>query len=146
MDLDVQAVNGPVAVEGIHGHMTLRTENGPLQISGAGGDIEGRTTNGPLSVTLTGSRWQGHGLDVETTNGPVQLSIPDGYSAELTTGTDNGPMAGAFVGASRGHRRRHVSMVLGSGGAPVRVITTNGPVSVNQGGDNEDDNDNDSDE
>lgn len=149
IDLDVQAVNGPVSVKGIRGHMSLHTENGPLQIAGAGGDIEGRTTNGPLQITLTGSRWQGRGLDVETTNGPVQLSIPDGYSASLTMGTENGPMAGAFVGASRGHRRRHVSMELGSGGAPIRVVTTNGPVVVNQGGqgdDNDNDNDNDDDE
>jgi DUF4097 and DUF4098 domain-containing protein YvlB len=139
IDLDVQAVNGPVSVEGVRGRMTLRTENGPLQITNAGGDIEGRTTNGPLTVTLTGARWQGQGLDVETTNGPVKLSIPDGYSAELTTGTENGPMAGAFVGSSRGHRRRHISMVLGSGGAPIRVVTTNGPVIVNKGDDQGDD-------
>lgn len=138
IDLDVQAVNGPVSVEGVRGQMTLRTENGPLQIINAGGDIEGRTTNGPVTVTLQGSHWQGPGLDIETTNGPVNLSIPDGYSAKLTTGTENGPMAGAFVGSSRGHRRRHVSMVIGSGGAPIRVVTTNGPVIVNHGHDEED--------
>jgi hypothetical protein len=92
---------------------------------------------------LTGSRWQGGGLDAETTNGPVQLSIPEGYSAKLTTGTENGPVAGAFVGVSLGGRRRHVSMVIGSGGAPVRVVTTNGPVVVDQGGGDDNDNDND---
>lgn len=131
MDLDVQSVNGPISVTGIAGRMTLHTENGPLEIIGAGGDIEGRTTNGPLSITLTGSRWKGRGLDAETSNGPVQLSIPDGYSAQLTTGTENGPMAGAFVGSGRGHGRRHVTMTLGSGGAPIRVVTTNGPIVVN---------------
>lgn len=130
-DLDVAALNGAVAVEGIRGRMTLRTENGPLSIIGAGGDIRGRTSNGPLSVTLTGSRWHGQGLDLETTNGPVQLSIPRDYSAELTTGTVNGPMAGADLGARRAGRHRHVSTVLGSGGAPIRVVTTNGPVTVN---------------
>lgn len=129
-DLDVVARNGGVSVEGIRGRMTLRTQNGPLRIIGAGGDVEGRTANGPLVVTLTGSRWDGRGLDVETTNGPVQLSIPRKYSAELTTGTQNGPVAGAYVGASRRGRSRHVTTVLGSGGAPIRVVTTNGPVVV----------------
>ncbi|HYJ33163.1 MAG TPA: hypothetical protein VE326_08085 [Candidatus Binatia bacterium] len=133
MDLDVQTVNGPVSVEGIRGRMSLHTENGPLELIGAGGDIEGRTTNGPLTVTLTGSRWQGRGLDVETANGPVRLRIPNGYSADLTTGTENGPMAGAYIGASGGRRHHHVNVVLGSGGAPIRVVTTNGPIVVNSG-------------
>ena len=133
-DLDVEALNGGVSVEGIRGRMTLRTENGPLRIIGAGGDIRGRTSNGPLAVTLAGSRWDGRGLDVETTNGPVQLSIPRRYSAELTTGTENGPMAGHYVGASRRGRSRHVTTVLGSGGAPIRVVTTNGPVVVQHDG------------
>lgn len=132
MDLDIDAQNGPISVEGIHGHMSLHTQNGPLRIVGAGGDIEGRTTNGPVTVTLTGSRWKGRGLDVETTNGPVHLSIPRRYSADLTTGTENGPMAGAFVRAGRSHGHRQVSTVIGSGGAPIRVVTSNGPVVVKE--------------
>jgi hypothetical protein len=139
MDLDVQTVNGPVTIEGIRGRMSLHTENGPLTLMGAGGDIEGRTTNGPLTVTLTGSRWQGRGLDVETSNGPVQLRIPDGYSADLTTGTQNGPVTGAYVGAGAGRRHRHVNVTLGSGGAPIRVVTTNGPIVVNSGSKGHDD-------
>jgi DUF4097 and DUF4098 domain-containing protein YvlB len=132
-DLDVQAVNGGVSVEGIRGRMSLHTENGPIQIVDVAGDVEGRTINGPVSVTLTGSRWQGRGLDIETSNGPVNLTIPDGYSTELTTGTTNGPVAGAYVGVGRGRGGHHVSMTLGSGGAPVRVVTTNGPITVNSG-------------
>jgi len=132
MDLDVRAVNGGIAIEGIRGRMSLHTQNGPLAIERAGGDIEGRTTNGPLAVTLSGKRWQGRGLDLETSNGPVNLSIPEGYSAELTTGTTNGPVAGAYVGARRGRHGRHLKIVLGSGGAPIRVTTTNGSVTISK--------------
>jgi putative adhesin len=133
MNLDVQAMNGGIGIEGIRGRVSLRTENGPIAISDAAGDVEGRTTNGPVSVALTGSHWSGKGLDVETTNGPVHLSIPSNYSAELITGTENGPVAGAYVGTSAGHRSHHVSRVIGSGGAPIRVVTTNGPVMVREG-------------
>lgn len=129
-DLDIEALNGGVSVEGIRGRIALRTQNGPLRIIGAAGEVEGRTANGPVTVTLTGSRWDGRGLDVETKNGPVQLSIPRRYSTELTTGTQNGPTAGAYVRASRPGKGRHVTTVLGSGGAPVRVVTTNGPIVV----------------
>ena len=37
-----------------------------------------------------GARWEGDGLDVETTNGGVSMAIPSGYSAALETGTVNG--------------------------------------------------------
>ena len=132
LDLDVQAMNGGIAIKGIHGRMSLHTENGPIAIDDAGGDVEGRTTNGPVSVALAGSHWSGKGLDVETTNGPVNILIPSHYSAELITGTENGPVAGAYVGVSVNRRHRHVSTVIGSGGAPIRVVTTNGPVAVRE--------------
>lgn len=150
MDLDVQGANGGISVEGIHGRLSLHTQNGPIQLTSVGGDVEGRTQNGPVSVTLTGSKWQGEGLDVETTNGPVQLRIPDGYSADLTTGTENGPFAGAFLSSMmhRGHRgatRHHVHEAIGSGGAPIRVVTTNGPITVSQGADANDNDEDDDD-
>ena len=50
----------------------------------------GTTQNGGVNVRLDGSRWEGEGLDVVTTNGGVSLAIPAGYSAELETGTVNG--------------------------------------------------------
>ena len=48
------------------------------------------TRNGGLNVTLSGDRWDGEGLDVETSNGGVTVTIPDGYNAELETRTVNG--------------------------------------------------------
>jgi DUF4097 and DUF4098 domain-containing protein YvlB len=128
INLNVETVNGGVSVEGLRGRMTFRSVNGPLQITNAGGDVRGRTTNGPISVALSGSRWTGEGLDLETVNGPVQLSIPERFSAALTTGTQNGPMDIAFPVTVQGRMRHQFSTVLGKGGPPIRVVTVNGPV------------------
>lgn len=129
-NLEVEAVNGSIAVRNVTGRMSLRTHNGPLSLDGVGGDVRGRTDNGPLSVTLAGSRWEGGELDVETSNGPVNLSIPEGYSASLTTGTVNGPMNIDIPVTVQGRFPRRFTTELGRGGAPVRVVTTNGPVNV----------------
>ncbi|MFN7979262.1 MAG: hypothetical protein U0P30_14090 [Vicinamibacterales bacterium] len=43
--------------------------------------MEGRTTNGGVQVRLGGSRWDGAGLSLETTNGGVTLRVPRDYSA-----------------------------------------------------------------
>lgn len=130
IDLEVETNNGPVSVTGVSGEMELRAHNGPMSLRGLGGDVHARTTNGPLNVTLEGSRWNGEGLDAETTNGPVNLSIPAGYSAELETGTVNGPMSIDFPVTVQGRLGRRINTTLGRGGPTIRVITTNGPVTV----------------
>lgn len=129
-DVSVTAHNGPVSVEGVSGRMTLRAQNGPVSLRRVGGAVNARVQNGPLSVVLDGPRWSGQGLDAETQNGPVSLTIPGGYSAELEVGTVHGPVS-MDLPLSDGYRSgRRVKTTLGSGGAPVRVVTTNGPATV----------------
>ena len=130
MDLRLTTNNGPVAVNGVTGRMEISAHNGPLALRELGGDVHARADNGPLSVVLGGSRWSGEGLDAETTNGPVTLSVPEGYRATLTTGTVNGPMNVDFPVTVQGRFPRQFTTQLGGGGAPVRAVTTNGPVVV----------------
>ena len=130
MDLRLTTNNGPVAVNGITGRMELRAHNGPLALRDLGGDVHARADNGPLAVVLGGSSWSGGGLDAATTNGPVTLSVPSGYRATLTTGTVNGPMNVDIPVTIQGRFPRQFTTELGGGGAPVRAVTTNGPVTV----------------
>lgn len=132
-NLSITAVNGPVAIESVHGQIQLSAVNGPMDIDDAGGDVHGHTTNGPLAVHLTGKSWDGKGLDAETTNGPVTISIPPSYSAHLETGTSNGPMTIGFPITVQGSIKRHLETDLGSGGPTVRAMTTNGPLVIERG-------------
>ncbi len=127
-NLDVRAHNGPIDVTGIHGTMDLQTHNGPLALDAVAGSVKGRTRNGPLAVTLTGTSWQGGGLDAETRNGPVSLRIPSNYSATLESGSMNGPWSVDLPGDIR--PGRHFTTRLGKGGANVRVVSMNGPLSI----------------
>ncbi len=130
--LEVSTVNGPLSVEGVMGRMDLRAQNGPVSLRQVGGDIEARVQNGPLDVTLAGTGWDGKGLDAETVNGPVTLGLPDGYNANLETGTINGPMdlQVPLTVTLLGRNRDRIHTTLGKGGAPVRVVTTNGPITI----------------
>jgi hypothetical protein len=130
--VDVTTQNGPIKVKNVFGRMELSAQNGPISLSGVGGDVHARAQNGPLHVRLTGTRWSGEGLDAETQNGPIALEIPDDYNAALQTGTINGPMESDFplTVTLSGQRWKQLSTTLGSGGPPVRVVTTNGPVKL----------------
>ena len=133
-DLEIETVNGPVGVEDVVGRMTLAARNGPITLNAVGGDVRARAQNGPLTVALNGSRWEGEGLDAETVNGPVHLSLPRDYNAELETGTQNGP---AFIGFPmtvniQGRLTHRIRTTLGRGGSRLRVVTTNGPLHVDR--------------
>jgi hypothetical protein len=133
-DLAIEAVNGPIGVTGISGQITATTTNGPISLVEVGGSVRARATNGPLSIVLTGTSWEGEGLDAETRNGPVSVAVPDGYSAELDARTVNGPfrigIPVTVQGELPGGRVRSIKAPIGAGGAPIRVATTNGPLSI----------------
>ena len=135
-DLDLSTENGPLKVRGISGSMSLSAHNGPIALYGVSGDVRARVRNGPLSVVLSGDHWEGVGLDAETVNGPVVLTIPENYSAKLETGTVNGPMSVDFpmTVTVQGRLSHRLNTTLGSGGAPVRVVTPNGPLVIKRRG------------
>jgi hypothetical protein len=128
-DLELSTSNGPLSVRGVTGRMILETHNGPLSLREVGGEVYARAQNGPISVSLTGDGWTGAGLDVET---QIQLSVPDGFNAQLEAGTENGPFVSDIPLAVtlRGRMRGPITTTLGRGGAPVRVVTTNGPMVI----------------
>jgi hypothetical protein len=131
-DLSLATENGPLSVREVTGRMDLSTRNGPLTLIGAAGDVRARAQNGPLAVKLRGVRWEGAGLDAETMNGPADLRIPEGYNAKIDFGTVNGPMSVGFplTVTINGRVTDRISTTLGTGGAPIRVVTTNGPMTV----------------
>ncbi len=122
--------NGGIAIEEFRGTASMRTENGGISLRDVGGDLKGLARNGSLRIELAGSRWEGAGLDLETRNGGVLLSLPGGYSADLETGTVNGRVDIDFPVMIHAGRERRFTTTLGSGGPRIRAVTTNGPVRV----------------
>ena len=58
------------------------------------------------------------------------MTVPESYSAELETGTTNGRVNIDFPVTVQGRFDRRLNTTLGSGGAKVRAITTNGGVTI----------------
>ena len=132
--LELEASNGGIRLEGLGGEVEATTTNGGISVTGGAGRIRGETTNGGLRVELTGSTWSGGGLDLRSTNGGVTIRVPDGYSAELETGTVNGGLDLDFPVTIRGRVNRTIRTTLGEGGPLIRAMTTNGGVSLERHG------------
>ena len=128
--LALRSTNGGISLEDVDGDIEFRTVNGGVNLTRVAGNVRGRTSNGGVDVDLEGSTWNGQGLDVETENGGVRMSIPANYSARLQTGTVNGRMNIDFPVTVQGQVTRRIEAQLGSGGPLIRVETSNGGVNI----------------
>ena len=131
-DLSLEALNGALSVEGVSGRLELRTTNGSVALTDVGGDVRAHTQNGSLNVQLAGSGWEGSGLDAETQNGSVRVSVPERFAAQLETGTVNGSIHTDFPVTLQGRISRRLSLPLNGGGRTIRAVTTNGTVRISR--------------
>jgi hypothetical protein len=132
MDLKASSVNGGVNIQDVEGDITYSTVNGGVNLARLAGSVRGETKNGGVNVEMAGDRWHGAGLDAQTVNGGVNLQLPVNYSAKILASTLNGGLRTEFPVTMSGdlNRSKNLEFTVGSGGAPIRVVTRNGGVSI----------------
>jgi hypothetical protein len=128
--LTLNAHNGGISIDDFQGAAKFHAVNGGVTLRNVSGDIRGETVNGGLTIDLTGDHWNGAGLDVETRNGGIRMTLPEQYSASLETETTNGRINIDFPVTVQGRVTRSLTTTLGAGGAKLRAVTTNGGVTI----------------
>ena len=137
-NLDLTAGNGRITISDVDGQIRFKTQNGRVTLTGLSGDVAGETWNGRVTVKLAGNSWQGSGLKVKTSNGRVSLYMASSYAANIDVSTNNGRFSSSFdelqTELVNGKKRRsgahRVNAGVNGGGAPIRVVTGNGRVSI----------------
>ena len=130
--LELDAVNGQIAVRGVRGAVRASSVNGQVVLDDVGGAVEARTVNGRVEVVLSGVA-RGR-VDVSTVNGSAEVAVPARYAADVdlrstmgsvrVRGLDLPEPACEPAHACRGQVRG----ALGGGGPALSVSTTNGSV------------------
>lgn len=129
-NVSARTTNGGISIADVTGTVGFDAVNGGVTLSRVAGDVRGQTVNGGVNVVLSGDRWEGSGLEARTTNGGVRVTVPDGYSCQLSVATVNGGVRTDFPLTVQGRIDKRLELPLGSGGAPVRISTTNGGVHL----------------
>ncbi|MCK5525753.1 MAG: DUF4097 family beta strand repeat protein [Candidatus Latescibacteria bacterium] len=125
----VETSNGNVTAHRIKSPITARTSNGNVKLHDVEGAIEARTTNGNVYGQL-------RTLDKEkpttlhSTNGNVQLAMPEDVSAKVVAATRNGNVHCDLPISLSQQRRNHLEGAIGSGEGEIELRTTNGNVSI----------------
>jgi DUF4097 and DUF4098 domain-containing protein YvlB len=131
-DVSAKAVNGEIAINRVSGDIFAEVVNGDVELEGVSGSVDGHAVNGSIEVTVVGDRLAGEGITLVTVNGPVELRIPEGFSARLELETVSGGMDVDFPITISGKLGRSISTTLGGGGPLVRLETTGGSISVDR--------------
>jgi DUF4097 and DUF4098 domain-containing protein YvlB len=132
--LTAHAHNGPISLKNFSGDAEITAQNGPISLEGTSGSVRVHTENGPISVALEGKTWSGSGLSADAKNGPVTLTVPSGYqSSFVVESTNHAPIschASVCDNARKTWDDEHRRIEYGSAPAMIRLSTVNGPVSV----------------
>jgi hypothetical protein len=131
-NLQLNANNGSISIEGLAGQIRAQTLNGSLKLKNVSGSVEAETTNGSLSVDLAGGAWQGKGLKLNTVNGSIQLHLPENISANVAASTVNGKVRTEFAADVSTEDRHSATFTLGAGGPQIEAHTVNGSVQISR--------------
>jgi len=127
----LNANNGSITAEDVQGSLRFHTLNGSVKLSNVGGDVDGETTNGSVQVTVVDTGNQGSGgLHLATTNGSVNLKLPENVSANVEASTVNGSIRTDFPITVSGDIGKHLTFKLGAGGRAIEARTTNGSIHI----------------
>lgn len=133
-EVKLTAQNGPITAKGTSGTVELHTDNGPISSEETSGSVDIRTENGPIEVALSGSSWNGSGLQAHAQNGPLTIRVPHGYQSGVVVESEgHSPFACHASVCSEGRKtweddKKRVE--FGSGPTLVRASTVNGPISI----------------
>jgi len=130
IELDVKTTNGGIEISGVNGDIEFKTTNGGVKVIDAGGDVEGSTTNGGVYVGLAPEDWDGDMVDLQTTNGGIEVELPEEINARIEARTTNGGVRVAHPVTIENSSRTRLNGTIGDGGKVLlRARTTNGGVS-----------------
>jgi DUF4097 and DUF4098 domain-containing protein YvlB len=140
-DLNVKMIQGDFSVASLNGWIEATIEEGNIEAKDLAGYFSALTKLGDLQIELLGKRWNGYGLTGATRRGSIRVILPADYSAALQMETKDGRIQldypdqivnGESVPLTIAvkNKARSVSAPIGAGGAPVRLSTLSGDITL----------------
>jgi len=128
-NIEVATSNAKVCCSETCGKLVARSSNGKIEIVEHRGSVDASTSNGLIRACL--EEVGKEGVQLATSNGRIVLELPEEVDADVDIRVDNGIIRNdrSLRGAARETNGR-LSGRLGSGGALIKLRTSNGSVSL----------------
>ncbi|HEV3198421.1 MAG TPA: DUF4097 family beta strand repeat-containing protein [Bryobacteraceae bacterium] len=147
--LDAQSSNGPVELLNLDGDVVAHTSNGRIHAEHLNGTLEATTSNSGIHADISRAD---RPVRVETSNGPVDLTLPDGFNRDARVSTNNSSITLHLPAVVNAHvvartsnssistdfdvrmqgefSKNHMDATIGSGGALLDLSTSNGNIRL----------------
>jgi Putative adhesin len=126
---NASTTNGSVHCVNLDSVVQAATTNGNVEVSTSEW-ASAKTTNGGVRVSMGDAKWSGE-LEVETTNGSVDVTLPASAEFRLNAATTNGGIRTDFPITVQGSfSSKALSGTVGGGGRELKVLTTNGGIEL----------------
>ena len=128
-DIEIATTNAKVCCAVTSGRLLARSSNGKIELDQHCGSVDASTSNGLICVSM--DEIGKAGVQLATSNGRIQLELPDDIDADVDIRVDNGVIRNdrtlckatrAINGQVRGQ--------LGAGGPLIKLRTSNGSISL----------------
>ena len=127
--LNAMTTNGRVHCVNLGSVVQAATTNGDVDVSTSEW-ASARTTNGGVRVSMGNAKWSGE-LELLTTNGSVDVTLPASAEFQVHASTTNGGIQTDFPVTVQGRfGPKSLSGTVGGGGRELKVATTNGGIEL----------------
>ncbi len=127
--LNALTTNGRVHCLNLDSVVHAATTNGDVEVSTSEW-VSARTTNGGMRVSMGNAKWSGE-LELKTTNGSVDVTLPASAEFQVDAATTNGGIRTDFPITVQGRfGPKSLSGTVGGGERELRVATTNGGIEL----------------
>ena len=125
----IENINGACQVDSLGGEVSVKLTNGNTLLRQIHGNAYVAVTNGQVEGALYMPA-NGH-IQMRSTNGLIQLLLPQSTSARLSASVTNGSVQveGLELSESKG-TQRSIEATIGSGDGRIELATTNGNILV----------------
>jgi hypothetical protein len=128
-----ETTNGSVRAHDLNSVVDAYTTNGNVDISTSEW-ASGHATNGHLEITMGKANWTGD-LNLATTNGGINVSLPGSAAFQLHAATTNGNIHTDFPITVQGDfGSKSISGTVNNGGRELKLATTNGGIQIRKSG------------
>lgn len=124
-----KTVQGDITAQSLGANVQAHSVNGDIEVS-TKGYAEATTVNGSIRAALGRADWTG-GMEFNTVNGGITLTLPAGFGASVEAKTVNGDLESGFPLTVQGRfSRRTFRGTIGNGGRDLSLSTVNGSIRL----------------
>jgi putative adhesin len=126
-NLEARTSGGGIKADTIRGDVDASTSGGDVRLLLVDGRIRARTSGGSVECSLVGSN---RGISVSTSGGDIELTLPQGTTADVDATTSGGNIKTELPVATTEIREGHLKGSMNGGGQPIEARTSGGSISL----------------